>query len=315
MRKALMRITFRQLQVFRSVCSHQSYSRAAEEMALTQPAVSLQIRQLEEQIGQPLFDYVGRKLYLTEAASSLLAASADIFDRLDSLDMSLSRLRGSLQGELRLAVASSIQYLTPHLLAAFQQRYPEVSFRLEVNRRSQLIQRLQRNQDDIVLVAMVPEDRALEFFPFLNNSIFAVARPDHPLATAGSNHLPLQMLEEHTLLQSEVGSGTRKICDEFLQQHRIHPGRVMQMGSAESLIQAAIAGLGVALVNAHSVAPFLQQGSLVRLDFNDLPIQRSWCAVHARGKRLSPVAEAFLAFLKEERALVRKLAAELNSAY
>lgn len=313
MRKALMRITFRQLQVFRSVCANQSYSRAAEEMALTQPAVSLQIRQLEEQIGQPLFDYVGRKLYLTEAASSLLAASADIFDRLNSLDMSLSRLRGSLQGELRLAVASSIQYLTPHLLAAFQQRYPEVSFRLEVNRRSQLIQRLQRNQDDIVLVAMVPEDRALEFFPFLNNSIFAVARPDHPLAAAGGS-LPLQRLEEHTLLQSEVGSGTRKICDEFLLQHRIHPGRVMQMGSAESLIQAAIAGLGVALVNAHSVAPFLQQGSLVRLDFNDLPIQRSWCAVHARGKRLSPVAEAFLAFLKEERALVRKLAAELGRA-
>lgn len=313
MRKALMRITFRQLQVFHSVCSHLSYSRAAEEMALTQPAVSLQIRQLEEQIGQPLFDYVGRKLYLTEAASSLLAASADIFDRLDSLDMSLSRLRGSLQGELRLAVASSIQYLTPHLLAAFQQRYPEVSFRLEVNRRSQLIQRLQRNQDDVVLVAMVPEDRALEFFPFLNNSIFAVARPDHPLAKM-EGRMSLPMLEQHTLLQSEVGSGTRKICDEFLQQHRIHPGRVMQMGSAESLIQAAIAGLGVALVNAHSVAPFLQQGALVRLDFNDLPIQRSWCAVHARGKRLSPVAEAFLAFLKEERALVRKLAAELGSA-
>ena len=138
MRKSLLRMTLRQLQVFRAVCESRSYSRAAEAMSLTQPAVSLQIRQLEEQVGLPLFEYVGRKLYLTEAAESLISASDDIFDRLDSLEMNLSSLQGSLRGELRLAAASSIQYVLPHVLAAFRQRFPDISFRVEVASRAQI---------------------------------------------------------------------------------------------------------------------------------------------------------------------------------
>lgn len=306
MRKSLLRMTLRQLQVFQAVCFSQSYSRAAEDMALTQPAVSQQIRQLEEQVGAPLFEYVGKKLYLTEAATSLLAASEDIFNRLDSLDMQLSSLQGNLRGELRLAVVSSIQYLTPHLLAAFRQRYPEVVFRLEVTRRSQVIQRLQDNRDDVVLMALVPEDRALEFFPFLNNPIIAVAHPGHPLA--GQAELALTALEQQVVLEREQGSGTRKAVDEFFQQKRVHLQQLMQMGSGESMVHGALAGLGVALVSEHAAAPYLRSGELVRLDFSELPLYRSWCAVHARGKRLSPVAEAFLAFLREERVQVRTLA-------
>jgi len=307
MRKTLMRMTLRQLQVFRAVCDSLSYSRAAEEMALTQPAVSQQIRQLEELVGQPLFEYVGKKLYLTEAAHDLLQASEDIFARLDSLDMQLSNLQGNLRGELRLAVVSSIQYLTPHLLAAFRARHPEVSFRLEVTRRAQVIQRLQDNRDDVVLMALVPEDRALEFFPFLNNPIIAVARPEHPLA--GQPGLSLKELETQVLLQREQGSGTRKACDEFLQQQRVHPQQLLQLGSSEALLHGALAGLGVALLTEHAAAPWLRSGELVRLGFAELPLYRSWCAVHARGKRLSPVAQAFLAWLREEREQIRRIAA------
>lgn len=306
MRRSLLRMTLRQLQVFQAVCRNQSFSRAADEMALTQSAVSQQVRQLEEQVDQPLFEYVGRKLYLTEAATSLLAASDDIFTRLESLDMSLSTLQGSLQGELRLAVVSSIQYLTPHLLAAFRGRYPGVIFRLEVTSRAQVIQRLRDNQDDVVLMGLVPEDRALEFFPFLNNPIIAVANPSHPLA--GKPRLALAEMEQAMVLQREPGSGTRKAGDDFLQEKRVHLQQQMQIGSGESLIQGAIAGLGMALVSEHGAAPFLRSGELVRLSFTELPLYRSWCAVHARGKRLSPVAQAFLDFLRTERALIRTLA-------
>jgi DNA-binding transcriptional LysR family regulator len=306
MRRSLLRMTLRQLQVFQAVCRNQSFSRAAEEMALTQSAVSQQVRQLEEQVNQPLFEYVGRKLYLTEAATSLLAASDDIFTRLESLDMSLSTLQGSLQGELRLAVVSSIQYLTPHLLAAFRGRYPGVIFRLEVTSRAQVIQRLRDNQDDVVLMGLVPEDRALEFFPFLNNPIIAVANPSHPLA--GKPRLALAEMEQVMVLQREPGSGTRKAGDDFLQEKRVHLQQQMQIGSGESLIQGAIAGLGIALVSEHGAAPFLRSGELVCLSFTELPLYRSWCAVHARGKRLSPVAQAFLDFLRTERALIRTLA-------
>lgn len=311
MRRSLWRITLRQLQVFRAVCHTLSYSRAAEEMALTQSAVSQQIRQLEELVAAPLFEYVGRKLYLTEAANHLLEASEDVFQRLDNLDMSLSTLKGSLRGELRIAVVSSVQYLTPHLLAAFLQRYPDVSFRLEVTRRTQVIQRLQDNRDDVVLMALVPEDRALEFFPFLNNPIIAVARPDHPLA--GRPNLALAELEQHVLLQRESGSGTQKAADEYLDEKRVRPRRVLQLGSGDSIIQGALAGLGVTLVTQHAAAPFLRSGELVQLDFSELPLYRSWCVVHARGKRLSPVAEAFISFMREERALIRRLAEPFGS--
>lgn len=311
MRKELQRITLRQLQVFCSLCGTLSYSRTAEEMALTQPAVSLQMRQLEELVGQPLFEYVGRKLYLTDAANSLLAASGDIFNRLEILDMQLSALQGTLHGELRLAVASSIQYLTPHLLAAFRQRHPEVSFRLEVCTRAEVIRRLRDNLDDVVLMGMVPADRALDFFPFLNNPVIAVAAPDHPLV--GRQALALAELESQMVLLREVGSGVRKACDEFFQQKRVHLQQMMQMGSEETVVQSAIAGLGIGLVSAHSAAPWVQNGQLARLDFVDLPLFRSWCAVHARGKRLSPVAEAFLAFLRDERALIKQLAEPFGS--
>lgn len=306
MGKPLFRMTLRQLQVFKAVCAHQSYSRAADAMALTQPAVSLQMRQLEQLVGQPLFEYVGRKLYLTEAATSLLSASEDIFTRIENLEMQLSAQQGTLHGELRLAVVSSIQYLTPHILAAFRQRYPQVSFQLEVGSRGQIIQRLRDNRDDLVMMGMVPEDRALEFYPFLNNPIIAVAAPDHPLASQAG--VALEAIEGHMVLQREPGSGIRKACDEYFQQKRVHLQQVMQLGSGETVIQGAIAGLGIGLVSAHSATPWLDNGQLRRLDFTELPFFRSWCVVHARGKRLSPVAEAFESFLKEERVLIRSLA-------
>ena len=164
MRKPLMRITLRQLQVFEAVCETRSYSRAADVMALTQPAVSLQIRQLEELLGQPLFEYSGRTLYLTEAADALLRAGQDIFGRLNSLDMQLSNLLGSLHGQLRLGVETSAQYLTPHLFAAFKQQHPEVSVHLCVGNHDHMLRRLSENRDEIMIMSLVPSDRDL--FPF-----------------------------------------------------------------------------------------------------------------------------------------------------
>lgn len=250
MRKSLMRMTLRQLQVFRAVCESRSYSRAAEEMALTQPAVSLQIRQLEELVGQPLFEYVGKKLYLTDAAEALLKTSTDLFQRLESLDMQLSDLKGSLQGQLRLAVESSAKYITPHLFKAFQNLHPEVSLSLTVVNRTQVIKRLADNRDDLVIMSLVPQDMALEFLPFLNNPIIAVAPPDHPLCNAAK--LALKDLEPFPLLVREPGSGTRKACEEFFQQRRAHFSQIQEIASLESLREGVIAGLGLALLPRHA---------------------------------------------------------------
>lgn len=313
MRKSLLRITFRQLQVFRAVCASLSYSRAAEEMALTQPAVSLQIRQLEELLGQPLFDYVGKKLYLTPAAEALLKASEDIFARLDSLDMQLADLQGALQGQLSLAVESSAKYFTPHLFAAFRQQHPEVSLQLTVSNHAQTIKRLSVNRDDLLIMSQVPQNMALEFLPFLNNPIVAVVRPDHPLCRSAT--LALQDLTRWPLLVREAGSGTRKACEEYCHQKRAHFAQTMELGSLEAQREAVLAGLGLALLPRHAVSLELSSGRLLELPVQELPLYRSWCVVHPRGKRLSPVAQAFIAFIRSERALIDTLGTRFSGTF
>ncbi|MBE7928179.1 LysR family transcriptional regulator [Pseudomonas saudiphocaensis] len=301
-----MRITFRQLQVFRTVCETRSYSRAAEEMALTQPAVSLQIRQLEELVGQPLFEYLGKKLYLTDAAEALQRASTDIFGRLDNLDMQLSDLRGSMQGQLNLAVESSAKYITPHLFAAFRREHPEVSLQLLVVNHAQAVKRLSVSRDDLLIMSQVPTDMDLEFLPFLDNPIIAVAPPEHPLSHAAK--LSLQDLTAWPLLVREPGSGTRKAGEEYLRQKRAHFAQTIQVASLDALCEGVIAGLGVALLPRHAVHLELASGLLRELPVAELPLYRSWCLVHPRGKRLSPVAQAFFTFIREERSQISALA-------
>lgn len=306
MRKTLTRITLRQLQVFRAVCDNGSYSRAADEMALTQPAVSLQIRQLEELIGQPLFEYVGKKLYLTEAAEALKRTSNDIFDRLESLDMQLSNLLGRLQGQLDLCVESSAKYMMPHLFAAFRDRYPEVDLNLTVVNHAQAVRRLSVSRDDLMIMTQVPADQALDFLPFLENPIIAVAAPDHPLCTRQS--LSLQELTDYPLIIREAGSGTRKASEEYCRQKRVHFTRTLVIGSSDAQREAVIAGLGVALLSRHAVHLELCHGLLRELPVVELPLYRSWCVVSMRSRRLSPVAQAFLAFIRTERAQITRLA-------
>ena len=305
MRKSLMRITLRQLRVFNEVCDLRSYSRAAEEMSLTQPAVSLQIRQLEELIGQPLFDYVGIKLYMTEAAEALQLASRDIFGRLENLDMQLSDMQGSLQGQLKLAVESSAKYFVPHLFAAFKRQHPEVNLQLTVVNRAQAVRRLSDNRDDLVIMSMVPQDMGLEFLPFLNNPIIAVAPADHPLCDQGPLHL--QDLVPYTLVIREPGSGTRLACEEYFKEKRVHFNQTLEVASTESQRECAIAGLGVALLTRHAVNLELATGLLRELPVDELPLYRSWCAVQAKAKRLSPVAHAFLGFIRSERLQISAL--------
>ncbi|AZE86665.1 LysR family transcriptional regulator [Pseudomonas orientalis] len=306
MRKSLMRMTLRQLQIFNEVCDLRSYSRAAEEMSLTQPAVSLQIRQLEELIGQPLFDYVGKKLYMTEAAEALQRASRDIFGRLENLDMQLSDMQGSLQGQLKLAVESSAKYFVPHLFAAFKRQHPEVQLHLTVVNRAQVIRRLSDNRDDLVIMSMVPQDMGLEFLPFLNNPIVAVALPDHPLSLQGP--LRLQDLEPYTLLIREPGSGTRLACEEYFKEKRVHFTQTVEVASAEAQRECVVAGLGVALLTRHALNLELATGGLKELPVEELPLYRSWCLVQAKAKRLSPVAHAFLGFIRSERVQISALA-------
>lgn len=287
----LNRLTLRQIQVFLTVTRLNSYSKAAEELALTQPAVSAQIRQLEDVVGEPVFDYLGKQLYLTPVGSALQRAGRDVMQRLIALEMEIAELRGVMQGTLTLAIESSAQHFMPAELAAFCAEHPAVNIALEVVNHSEVLHRLRENFDDLVVMGQVPTDRALTFIPFRDNELMPVAAPAHRYM---NREITLLQLAEEVLLVREAGSGTRKAFESYcLQQSVVFPRR-QQLGSLEAIKQGVRAGLGVAVLPREMCARELANGELVALNVRGLPLRRSWCAVYPRGKNLTPVASAFL---------------------
>ncbi|MCW8886423.1 MAG: LysR family transcriptional regulator, partial [Motiliproteus sp.] len=236
-----MKMTLRQLTLFDCVARHMSFTRAAEEMHLTQPAVSIQLKQLEEHVGMPLFEQIGKKLYLTAAGEELQQTCSDIFSRLDNLEMALSQMKGLMHGTLRVAVVTSAMYFAPHLLGAFQREYPEVRMRLVVKNRNQVLQRLANNEDDLVLMAQVPQDMKLVSYPFLDNPMIPVVPPTHPLV--GREKLPLSVLNEYRFLSREDGSGSRKAIEDHLQEREVVLENIMELGGSETIKQGLMAGL------------------------------------------------------------------------
>lgn len=200
----------------------------------------------------------------------------------------------------------------PHLFAAFKRQHPEVMLNLTVVNRAQVIKRLSDNRDDLAIMSMVPQDMGLEFMPFLNNPIVAVAPSDHPLCQA--EQLTLKDLEPYPLLIREPGSGTRRACEEYFKEKRVHFTQTLEVSSAEAQRECVVAGLGVALLTRHALNLELATGTLRELPVAELPLYRSWCVVQAKAKRLSPVAHAFLAFIRTERAQISRLAERFDGS-
>lgn len=291
----LSRLTLRQIQVFLTVSRLGSYSKAATELALTQPAVSAQVRQLEDVVGQSVFNYLGKQLYLTAVGEAVQSAGRDLLQRLIALEMELAEVRGLMQGALSIAVESSAQYFMPTVIAAFCKAHPAVEVVLEVVNNQEALRRLRDNIDDLIVMGLVPTDRALMFVPFRDNELIVVASADHALAAQQS--ISLVRLAEEVLLVREVGSGTRKAFETFCLQQSVVFRRRQQLGSLEAIKQGVRNGLGVAVLPREACASELREGLLIELDVVGLPLRRSWCAVHPRGKNLTPVAEAFLRHL------------------
>ncbi|QFT84726.1 HTH-type transcriptional activator CmpR [Halomonas sp. THAF12] len=294
--KLLNRLTFRQLQVFRAVHERQSYSRAAEALGLTQPAVSAQIRQLEQALGHPLFKYAGRTLHALPAADALAASTQAIFGQVSRLQMSLSDLEGTITGELNLAAVSTAQYVVPHLLARFRAHYPNVQIRLRVCNRSQALERLAERRDDLVIMARVPDDDALEFMPILDNEMIPVVWPGHPLLEA--QRPTLEDLARHYLLMREPGSGVRGALEELAADQDVRLDHAIEMGTNEAVKQGVMAQLGVAVLPRLAVRLELEAGLLATLDLPGFPLRHSWCTVYHRERFPTPVTELFLRFVR-----------------
>lgn len=293
-----MHFTLQQLKLFESVFRNASYTRAAEELHLTQPAVSIQLKRLELQVSLPLFDIVGKKIFPTAAGKIMYEAACDILQRVEEVKNSVEVLKGEVKGSLKLSVVTTSKYFMPHLLGTFLSKYPEVEPKLVFTNRARVIQRLHDNEDDFVVMGQIPEDEKLEAYPFLENILVPVAHPNHPFAN--KKNIPLQALVGERFLEREVGSGTRLVFDRLMEQKGMKVEPYMELGSAEAIKQGVMAGLGLAVLSSHSLELELSANKLVILDVEGFPVKRRWYVVHSKGKKLSLVASTFLDFILEE---------------
>src|SRR3989338_8699363 len=293
-----MHLTLRQLKVFEAVARHLNYTRASQELHLTQPAVSMQVKQLEESLGVALFEQLGKRVHLTGAGTEVLAYARSVTQQLDELEAVLNRMKGLSGGRLRISVATTANYFIPTLLGTFSRRFPDVTVSLDVTNRETLLKQLSENTVDLVVMGQPPVEADVEAEPFMDNPLVVVAPPDHPLA--GKKKIPLTRLQDEVFLVREAGSGTRIAMERFFSERHIRVKTGMEVGSNEAIKQSVQAGLGLGLLSRATIEQELTLKRLVVLDIEDFPIMRHWYVVHRKGKRLSAAAEAFQHFVIKE---------------
>jgi LysR family transcriptional regulator, low CO2-responsive transcriptional regulator len=290
--------TFRQLMVFETVARHLSFSRAAEALHLTQPAVSIQVKKLEEQAGHALFEQMGKKIFLTPAGNEMLHASRSIMKQFQDLQSGMVQLQGISGGRLNVSVISAGDYFLPRLLVAFAKQHKGVSLNLEVYNRRELLTQLADNLTDLAVMGRPPIDADVVRQPFAPHPYVIVAAPDHPLV--GRKRIPVKRLMRESFVVREKGSDTWNAMEEGLHGHFDELKIVMQTKSVETIKQAVIAGMGISFLSAHTLTLELQTARLVLLDVQGFPLMQNWYVVHRTGKRLPPVAQAFKNFLLAE---------------
>ena len=291
-------VTLRQLKVFESVARHLSFSRAAEELHLTQPAVSMQVKQLEEQAGLPLTEMIGKKVFLTEAGEEVARQARRIAQQLREADEALDALKGVRGGHLSIGVISTAKYFAPRLLAEFRRRKPGVELDLRVHNRETIVRQLADNEIDLAIMGQPPQEFATVAEGFADHPLVIVAAPDHPLAE--KKKIAPELLNAETFLIREPGSGTRATMERYFADIGINPAHRMEMVGNETIKQAVMAGLGLAFISAHTVSLECEVGRLVKLPVAGTPIVRRWFVVHRAEKELLPMAETFRSFLLAE---------------
>lgn len=291
-------VTFRQLRVFTEVARQLSFARAAEHLHLTPPAVTMQVKELESQVGLPLFERVGRSVSLTTAGEYYLVYAKRLLATLKDADDAMARFRRLETGLLTIGMVSTAKYFVPRLLARFHEEHPGVDVKLQVSQnREQLLELLHSNDCDLAVMGRPPKELATRAEPFAAHPLVFVAPPGHPLLRIG--HPPLEALAGFPLIVREPGSGTRNAMESFFRERRFEPRISMEMSSNETIKQAVMAGMGLSFLSLHTVGLELRSGLLMLVEVDGAPVMRSWNVVHLLSKVLSPAAEAFRYFILE----------------
>ena len=290
--------TFRQLEIFEAIARLSSFTRASEELYLTQPTVSMQMKKLTDIVGAPLVEQVGKKVLLTENGRELAQASREIFAILDRYTMSVAERRGLKKGKLKLMAITTASYFAPRLLGEFAKLNPGIDVSLRVTNKEQVLASMADNLDDLYLLGTPPDEIDVIAKPFMDNPIVVLAAPGHALTR--EKNLTLERLAQEPWVMRESGSGTRKAIEHLFHDHGLEIRPRLELGSNEAIKQAILADLGISALSSHALA-LHQPGQFAVLDVEGFPIQRYWYAVYPAGRQISPVARAFLDFLFAQR--------------
>jgi DNA-binding transcriptional LysR family regulator len=291
-------ISLRQLQVFESVARHLSHSRAAAELYLSQPAVSMQIKQAENAVGLPLFEQIGKKIFLTEAGREMLHYSRSILQLVNEMESVFDEMKGLERGHLNISVVSTANYFMPQLLAKFIQAHPNIQVSLSVANRDAVIRQLAENIADLAIMGQPPEGTDMRADAFMQNPLVVIAAPTHPLAK--SSKIQPNQLAKETFLLRERGSGTRGVVERFFAGHHLSLPTHMEMDTNEAIKQSVQASMGIGIISRHGIEMELETKRLLVLDVDHFPIVRHWYIVHRKDKRSSTAALEFERFLLAE---------------
>ncbi|MDO6386633.1 LysR family transcriptional regulator [Uliginosibacterium sp. 31-12] len=291
-----MNASFRQLKLFLAVAEQRSITAAARVCHVTQPSVSMQLKELTESVGLPLYEMVGKRLDLTPAGEALAETARAMVEEWARFEQQVDAMKGLTRGRLRVAVVSTAKYFVPRILGTFCQRYPEIDIEFEVQNRDGVVANLRANRNDLYIMSIPPEDIDIERHPFLPNPLVVIAPLAHPLAKR--RRLALTDLADERFILRERGSGTRTSCDTHFRSAGFSPRVRLELGSNEAIKQAVAGGLGLSVLSQHALSPHLENDQLVVLPVSGFPVRCSWWILYPRGKRLSPIAQEFLRHLE-----------------
>lgn len=294
----MLNVSIRQLRVFITVARHLSFARAAEEMHLTPPAVSMQIRDLEQAVGVPLFDRGGKRIALTTGGEYFLLHARRVLGSLKDAEDTLARLKGVRAGKVVIGMVSTAKFFVPQLLAGFLRDHPGVEIELAESNREGLVDLLHRNEVDLAVMGSPPKELDTRSEPFAAHPLGIIAAPGHPYAAL--SEVPPSLLARERFLVREKGAGTRAAMDRYFESQRIAPAMAMELRSNETIKQAVIAELGLAFISLHTTTLEVSAGLLRILDVPGLPMVRRWQLVHLTAKLLSPPAEALRYYILEQ---------------
>jgi DNA-binding transcriptional LysR family regulator len=306
-----MNASFRQLKLFRALVETGSVTAAARLMHVTQPTASMQLKELSNAIGLPLFEFVGKKMHLTEAGEKLAFTSQLISQEWESFEQTVSAIKGLKSGSLKISIVSTAKYFIPRLLGSFCADYPNIDIALEVNNRDAVLARLEGNMDDMAIMTQPPSHLDIEDEIFLDNPLVCIAPKNHIL---NNKEIDLKDLVNDFFIMREMGSGTRMSCDLFFQQHQVLPKIRLSLGSNEAIKQAVGSGLGLSMVSVHSLTEHDLKEMLCILKVRDLPIRSQWHIVTLKGRKLSPIARVFHDHLLSKAKEINASANQLGSA-